>query len=366
MTGGGPQQSADFFRSDNSEGSEARTAVAAEAFMDMLEWMEEGGQVGIFDATNSTEERRGMLGRLAGDKCKIIFLESICTNAAVVEHNVAEKVRNSPDYVEQTDVEGAVADFKARLAHYEAAYETVREGACIKMIDMNSSASSRMHINGISGYLPGRIVFFLLNTHLAARPILLTRHGESQYNVRGRIGGDSPLSPSGERYALKVAEFVRTRLAGESTASIWTSTLQRTVRTARHIHGFPKVHWRALDEINAGVCDGMTYAEIKEGMAEEYVARKGDKLRYRYPRGESYLDVIQRLEPVIIELERQRAPVVVVAHQAILRALYAYFMDKPLEQIPHIEVPLHTVIELTTGVSGVIEKRFQLMDPLAQ
>jgi hypothetical protein len=46
-----------------------------------------------------------------------------------------------------------------------------------------------------------------------------------------------------------------------------------------------------------------------------YRARKQDKLRYRYPRGESYLDVIQRLEPVIIELERQRSPVVVIAHQ---------------------------------------------------
>jgi 6-phosphofructo-2-kinase/fructose-2,6-biphosphatase len=96
---------------------------------------------------------------------------------------------------------------------------------------------------------------------------------------------------------------------------IWTSTLQRTLLTARHIVGFPKVQWRALDEMNAGVCDGMTYLEIKETMPEEYQARKQDKLRYRYPRGESYLDVIQRLEPVIIELERQRSPVVVIAHQ---------------------------------------------------
>ncbi|XP_051133098.1 uncharacterized protein LOC127252811 [Andrographis paniculata] len=32
-------------------------------------------------------------------------------------------------------------------------------------------------------------------------------------------------------------------------------------------------------------------------------------------RGESYLNVIQRLEPVIIELERQRGLVVVVSHQ---------------------------------------------------
>ena len=34
------------------------------------------------------------------------------------------------------------------------------------------------------------------------------------------------------------------------------------------------------------------------------------------------------MEPVIIELERQRQPVLVVAHQAILRALLAYFTDK--------------------------------------
>lgn len=38
-----------------------------------------------------------------------------------------------------------------------------------------------------------------MNTHLTPRPILLTRHGESKDNVRGRIGGDNPL-----RFALAV------------------------------------------------------------------------------------------------------------------------------------------------------------------
>lgn len=32
----------------------------------------------------------------------------------------------------------------------------------------------------------------------------------------------------------------------------------------------PQVQWRALDEINAGSCDGMTYMEIKMNMPEEY------------------------------------------------------------------------------------------------
>ncbi|KAH9701822.1 6-phosphofructo-2-kinase/fructose-2,6-bisphosphatase [Citrus sinensis] len=268
----GVNQSADFFRADNPEGMEARNEVAALAMEDMISWMHEGGQVGIFDATNSSRKRRNMLMKMAEGNCKV--------------------------------------------------YEPVDEGSYIKMIDMVSGHGGQIQVN----------------THLTPRPILLTRHGESRDNVRGRIGGDTILSDAGEIYAKKLANFVEKRLKSERAASIWTSTLQRTILTASPIAGFPKIQWRALDEINAGVCDGMTYEEIKKNMPEEYEARKKDKLRYRYPRGESYLDVIQRLEPVIIELERQRAPVVVISHQAVLRALYAYFADRPLKEIPHIEV----------------------------
>ncbi|KAJ6692238.1 6-PHOSPHOFRUCTO-2-KINASE/FRUCTOSE-26-BISPHOSPHATASE [Salix purpurea] len=358
----GTNQSADFFRADNPEGMEARNEVAALAMDDMIAWMQEGGQVGIFDATNSTRKRRNMLMKMAEGKCKIIFLETLCNDERIIERNIRLKIQQSPDYAEQPDFEAGLQDFKSRLANYEKVYEPVEEGSYIKMIDMVSGHGGQIQVNNISGYLPGRIVFFLVNTHLTPRPILLTRHGESRDNVGGRIGGDNVLSDAGEIYAKKLANFVEKRLKSEKAASIWTSTLQRTTITANPIIGFPKIQWRALDEINAGVCDGMTYEEIKKNMPEEYEARKKDKLRYRYPRGESYLDVIQRLEPVIIELERQRAPVVVISHQAVLRALYAYFSDRPLNEIPHIEVPLHTIIEIKMGVTGVQEKRYKLMD----
>ncbi|CAA0842334.1 6-phosphofructo-2-kinase/fructose-2-6-bisphosphatase [Striga hermonthica] len=357
----GVNQSADFFRGDNPEGIEARNEVAALAMEDMISWMHEGGQVGIFDATNSTRSRRNMLMRMAEGKCKIIFLETICNDRKIIERNIRLKVQQSPDYAEEPDFEAGYHDFKVRLDNYEKVYEPVEEGSYIKMIDMVSGHGGQIQVNNISGYLPGRIVFFLVNTHLTPRPILLTRHGESRANVRGRIGGDSVISDSGELYAKKLANFVEKRLKNEKAASIWTSTLQRTILTASPIVGFPKIQWRALDEINAGVCDGMTYEEIKKNMPEEYESRKKDKLRYRYPRGESYLDVIQRLEPVIIELERQRAPVVVISHQAVLRALYAYFADRPLKEVPHIEMPLHTIIEIQMGVTGVQEKRYKLM-----
>ncbi|XP_042411386.1 6-phosphofructo-2-kinase/fructose-2,6-bisphosphatase-like [Zingiber officinale] len=358
----GTNQSADFFRGDNPEGMEARNEVAALAMDDMIAWMQEGGQVGIFDATNCSRNRRNMLMKMSEGKCKIIFLETICNDERIIERNIRLKIQQSPDYAEEPDFEAGMRDFKERLANYEKVYEPVEEGSYIKMIDMTSGQGGQIQVNNIGGYLPGRIVFFLVNTHLTPRPILLTRHGESRSNVRGRIGGDAVLSEAGELYAKKLANFVEKRLKSERTASIWTSTLQRTILTASPIVGFPKIQWRALEEINAGVCDGMTYEEIKKNMPEEYESRKKDKLRYRYPRGESYLDVIQRLEPVIIELERQRAPVVVISHQAVLRALYAYFADRPLKEVPHIEVPLHTIIEIQMGVTGVQEKRYKLMD----
>lgn len=85
---------------------------------------------------------------------------------------------------------------------------------------------------------------------------------------------------------------------------------------------------------------------LQEYYPEDYNARDDDKFNYRYRGGESYRDVVircvrsrssrslllywsqrafrcHRLEPVILELERQEN-ILVVCHQAVLRCLYAY------------------------------------------
>jgi len=142
--------------------------------------------------------------------------------------------------------------------------------------------------------------------------------------------------------------------------TVWTSTLQRAIATSQYLPQ-RKIQLRCLDEIDAGKCDGMSYDDIAKKMPQEFAARAADKLRYRYPQGESYEDVIQRLEPIIFELERQRDPVLVIAHNAVIRCLYAYFKEKPAEECPHIEVPLHTLIELVPRAYGCEEKRYLLL-----
>ena len=71
-----------------------------------------------------------------------------------------------------------------------------------------------------------------------------------------------------------------------------------------------------LNELGGGDLEGMSHDAIELEHPLEANARKLDKLRYRYPGagGESYIDVIERLRPLIVELERTRNDVLIVCH----------------------------------------------------
>lgn len=352
----GSLQSHDFFDPHNLAGVKQRTEVALMALEDMLGWFETGGEVAIYDATNSTHDRRALIrDRCEARGVRVIFIESLC-DEATVEANVRATKLDSPDYV-GVDPDEAVADFRARIAHYAEVYEPVdeSEGSYIKLIDVGQ----KVIVNRITGYLPSRLVSFLVNLHNVPRPVWLTRHGQAEFNLQERIGGNTHLSAMGREYAENLRRFYDERIAPYGPIEVWTSTLVRTQETAE-ILGKTPLQWRALNEIEAGVCDGLTYAEIKERFPEEWKARGLDKLGYRYPQGESYTDVIQRVEPVVLELERQKRPVLIISHQAVLRAIYGYLMGHDLERIPHLNVPLHTVLEFEPKAYGMAEQRFHL------
>jgi broad specificity phosphatase PhoE len=350
----------EFFDPDNVEGSEARRAIAMEALDDLVEWLSAEGEVAIYDATNSTSERRAEVRtRCESAGCTVLFIEIVCDDPAIIEANIRTTKLDSPDYA-NVDAEEAVRDFRARIEHYERAYEPLSdsEGAYVRVLN----AGKQLHTHAVAGYLAARVVFFLMNLHLSDRQIWITRHGESAYNALGLLGGDPELTPRGKQYAKELAGHIDAAFPASDAVSVWTSSLRRAVETGR-IVGRKLRSFRALDEINAGICDGMTYELIKERMPDEYAARKADKLRYRYPRGESYQDVITRLDPVIIELERTRRPVLVIAHNAVARALYAYLHGIPPEACPHLDIPLHTVIRMSPHAYGIREDRVEL-DPI--
>ncbi len=349
----GSGQSADFFDPGNPSGASARGDMAEAALRDLLSWLGPG-RVAVYDATNVGRGRRDRLrARCADAAADVVFIESVCNDQELVDANIRQTKLRSPDYAGVAESE-AIADFRARIAHYERAWEPVdaADGSFVRLTDVGR----RVEVHEVSGWLPSRLVFLLMNLHVTPRSIWLTRHGESEWNAAGRIGGDSGLTASGFAYGDRLARWLPE--AVDCSPELWTSTLLRTRQTAAALPAhWPRRALRSLDEIDAGACDGMTYEEIETHMPHVATGRSADKLRFRYPSGESYEDVIARLEPAIVDLERMRGPVVVVAHQAVLRALYAYFTGRPAAETPHLSVPLHTVIRLTPSAYGCDELR---------
>lgn len=214
-----------------------------------------------------------------------------------------------------------------------------------------SNDNEKVLINRIKNYLHTRILGYVLNIKMRRRSIWLSRHGESIYNVERKIGGNSALSPRGVRYSQVLPSLLKDHTSENSKFTVWTSTLKRTIETAQYLP-YEKQQFKGLDELDAGVCDGLTYTEIAEKYPSDFRSRDNDKFSYKYRGGESYKDVISRIEPIIMELERQD-DILIITHQAVLRCIYAYFMNIPKEQSPWMTIPLHTLIRLTPTTDGI-------------
>eukprot|EP00075_Anas_platyrhynchos_P034442 XP_027323695.1 6-phosphofructo-2-kinase/fructose-2,6-bisphosphatase 4 isoform X2 [Anas platyrhynchos] len=343
-------KSFEFFLPDNEEGLKIRKQCALAALNDVRQYLsEENGHVAVFDATNTTRERRETIYKFGEENgYKTFFVESVCVDPEVIAANIVQVKLGSPDYVDCSNDE-ATEDFMKRIECYKNSYETLDETldkdlSYIKIMDVGRSYL----VNRVMDHIQSRIVYYLMNIHVTPRSIYLCRHGESELNLKGRIGGDPGLSVRGKEFAKSLAQFINEQNIKD--LKVWTSQMKRTIQTAEAL-GVPYEQWKVLNEIDAGVCEEMTYEEIQENYPLEFALRDQDKYRYRYPKGESYEDLVQRLEPVIMELERQEN-VLVICHQAVMRCLLAYFLDKPAEQLPYLKCPLHTVLKLTPVAYG--------------
>ena len=113
----------------------------------------------------------------------------------------------------------------------------------------------------------------------------------------------------------------------------------------------------------------MSVATIKREMPEEYAEWSRDPFRYRFPGGESLVDLNRRLSDVVLEIERVKEPVVVVSHLSTVQSLVAYFTGQNPKDTPYIAIPQHSVVKLTPSVYGgwlmdlISEEALPLLDP---
>ena len=171
-----------------------------------------GVRFAVFDATNGTQARRQwVLDELADSNLiphHIIFIETLVKDPVMVEANIKTGA-SRPDYASMEPT-AALVDYARRVELYRTTYESLSEEDESQLSWMRLTDGGRSTcMNRLHGYLPGKIMQFLSSLHTMPRNLYMTRHGQSEYNVLRKVGGDAGLSPLGEEYAVGLAKFVR-------------------------------------------------------------------------------------------------------------------------------------------------------------
>ena len=88
---------ASFFDPNNEQAAHIRDEIAMATLDELLDYiLDHGGSVGIFDATNSTLERRKLvierIRERAGPELGVLFLESLCIDEQLLESNMRLKL----------------------------------------------------------------------------------------------------------------------------------------------------------------------------------------------------------------------------------------------------------------------------------
>jgi glucosyl-3-phosphoglycerate phosphatase len=171
--------------------------------------------------------------------------------------------------------------------------------------------------------------------------LVLLRHGQTDYNVAGRMQGhiDSMLTEIGLEQATAVAPEIA-RLAPDLLIS---SDLRRAVDTAEVVSAAcgqaVKLDPR-LRETHLGEWQGLTVPEIEEGWPGAVAAWRSDPA-WRPPGGESRIDVVRRAQPVVDELDEEFAAspdgtVLLVAHGGLIGGLVSGLLALPTASWPAI------------------------------
>ena len=170
--------------------------------------------------------------------------------------------------------------------------------------------------------------------------IYLIRHGEVEGAETPRYNGhaDVPLSERG----IGQYHLIKERLATTRISACYTSDLSRCAVGAEIIGarlGLTPIRERNLRELDIGLWEGKSWAELMEEYPQEWRARLADMANYRAPRGESLSDLSDRVMPVIKGLASRHTgeEVLVVAHGGTNRVILLNAIGAPLSSLFKIE-----------------------------
>jgi broad specificity phosphatase PhoE len=164
-------------------------------------------------------------------------------------------------------------------------------------------------------------------TQLSPVPFWFLRHGETDWNAQNLSQGDIdiPLNATGRAQAVRAAELMH----GHQIATIVSSTLSRAKDTADAVSavtGIPVQTDDGLREVKFGEQEG----EPMGDWYDDWIAGT-----YTPDRAETFAALRERATLAVNRALEKPAPVLVVAHGALFRALRAAMGLEPNVRTPN-------------------------------
>lgn len=328
--------SPEFYNPKNSYGLAVREQIAVKNINRAKSFINGGGQVAILDATNVSLKRREKIVQLIPNQ-PLLFIECANDDEEILKASIEKKVA-FPEFNHLSRVV-AIQSFHERINYYCGIYTSLKnERNFIKLNSLYNKISKEEITDEIPYY--DRIRDFLVTDTI--KNLFLIRHGETYFNLQNRIGGNSSLTENGKTQAETLARFFQKR----KIPYIFTSQKKRTIQTAAPIKELQEncaiIPLDEFNEIDSGVCECMSYEEIREKIPQVYMARKKNKYSYIYPEGEGYVSMKERVDRGIkkaIYLSANSENIMIIGHRAANRMILSHFLFRRKEDVPYIYVP---------------------------
>jgi broad specificity phosphatase PhoE len=154
--------------------------------------------------------------------------------------------------------------------------------------------------------------------------LVLVRHGETEAAKTGVIAGrlDPPLSERGVEQVQAIGAW----LSAAPLAAVYSSTSGRALASARVIaepHGLEPVPEHDLREIDFGVIEGLTFAQVAERHPEIAAAWLSHPHELAFPGGECVASLRERVVRAVDAIVRRHpgAAAALVCHAGPIRLL---------------------------------------------
>ena len=331
----GETASSEFYSPENSAAAELREKFARMNMERARTYLRNSGLVAILDATNAQRKRRAVIEKHLNDH-PLLFIECVNDDEDILNLSIQEKIK-LPEFAYLKDK--AAKEFLKRIDYYRMIYNPLKsERNYLRIDSLQNMIIEEKHSDVIPFY--ERLRDYLVTDEV--KNLFLIRHTETEYNIANRIGGDSKLTKKGRAQAKALGDFFKKI----KISYIFTSGKIRTIDTARAISEMQDdcriISLKEFDEINAGICERMTYEDIEKKLPHVFKKRGADKYHYVYPDGESYETMKHRITQGIKKaffLNRRANNIMIVGHQAVNRMILSHFLYRREDDVPYIYVP---------------------------